>query len=82
MARFSRALGDQDMSIADINAAIDHADDAGDISYQGAPMTSGAHVYRILYRTERGDPNNLPGYSERVALLPQVPRLGMGTRSP
>src|SRR5438045_402319 len=27
------------------------------------PVTSGAHVYRILYRTERGDAANTPGYS-------------------
>ncbi|HEY3816740.1 MAG TPA: alpha/beta fold hydrolase [Polyangiaceae bacterium] len=44
--------------------------------YKGAPFTSGAHVYRVLYRTERGDPANSPGYSSALVLLPDTPRAG------
>ena len=44
--------------------------------YKGIPFTSGAHVYRVLYRTERGDPNNSPGYSSALVLLPDTPRAG------
>ena len=38
------------------------------------PVTSGAHVYRILYRTERGDAANTPGYSSGLLFLPDTPR--------
>jgi predicted esterase len=31
-------------------------------------------VYRVLYRTERGDPNGTPGYSSALVLLPDTPR--------
>ena len=48
-------------------AAVNVVDDAGDRAYSGTPFTSGAHVYRILYRTERGDPKNTPGVLERPA---------------
>src|ERR1035438_134185 len=45
---------------------VDVADDAGNRAYTGPAFTSGAHVYRILYRTTRGnnaDPTkSLPGY--------------------
>jgi pimeloyl-ACP methyl ester carboxylesterase len=44
------------------------------IGYVGKPFTSGAHVYRILYRTERGDPNNSPGYSSARVFIPDTPR--------
>jgi pimeloyl-ACP methyl ester carboxylesterase len=36
--------------------------------------TSGAHVYRILYRTERGDTANSPGTSSALVYLPDTPR--------
>ncbi len=42
--------------------------------YSGKPFTSGARVYRVLYRTERGDPANTPGYSSALVLLPDTPR--------
>src|SRR6202034_1336554 len=43
-------------------------------TYTGKAFTSGAHVYRILYRTERGDPNDTPGYSSALVFIPTTPR--------
>jgi pimeloyl-ACP methyl ester carboxylesterase len=37
-------------------------------TYQGPPPTGGAHVYRVLYRTERGDGS--PGYSVATMYVP------------
>jgi pimeloyl-ACP methyl ester carboxylesterase len=65
---------DPDLSIADLNAAVDVSNDAGDQAYSGEPFTSGAHVYRVLYRTERGDANGSPGYASALVLLPDTPR--------
>ncbi len=42
--------------------------------YVGKPFTSGAHVYRILYRTERGDDAKSPGYSSATVYIPDTPR--------
>jgi pimeloyl-ACP methyl ester carboxylesterase len=42
--------------------------------YSGPAFTSGAHVYRVLYRTERGDMANTPGYSSALVFLPDTPR--------
>lgn len=42
--------------------------------YKGKPFTSGAKVYRVLYRTERGDKNNSPGYSSAAVYIPDTPR--------
>ncbi|MGO8997202.1 MAG: alpha/beta fold hydrolase [Polyangiaceae bacterium] len=47
---------------------------AQNIGYTGTPFTSGAHVYRILYRTERGDPAASPGYASAQVLIPDTPR--------
>ena len=44
------------------------------LGYQGAAMTSGAAVYRVTYRTERGDEPPTPGYSSAIVYLPTVPR--------
>jgi pimeloyl-ACP methyl ester carboxylesterase len=46
----------------------------GTPGYSGRPFTSGATVYRVLYRTERGDPNNTPGYSSALVFIPDTPR--------
>jgi len=73
---------DKDMSAADLTAAVDVADDAGNRAYTGPAFTSGAHVYRILYRTTRGDPKSSPGYSSALLLLPETPRLGTGKPLP
>ena len=65
---------DQDISAADLLAAATSAGDSGTPPYSGNAFTSGAHIYRVLYRTERGDPNNTPGYSSALVLLPDTPR--------
>jgi pimeloyl-ACP methyl ester carboxylesterase len=63
---------DSDLSASALLAAAQT--DAGLIPYSGRPFTSGAHVYRVLYRTERGDPNGTPGYSSALVFLPDTPR--------
>jgi hypothetical protein len=73
---------DADLSPNDLLVAAQHAIDGGAPSYQGAPFTSGAHVYRVLYRTERGDSANSPGYSSALVLLPDTPRKGATTPLP
>lgn len=42
--------------------------------YKGKPFTTGAHKYRIAYRTERGDTKNTPAVSSAVVYVPDVPR--------
>lgn len=71
---------DPDLTVAAMTAAVDVTDDAGNGGYSGAPFTSAAHVYRILYRTTRG--NGAPGYSSALVLLPATPRLGAGVPLP
>ena len=70
---------DADIAKSDMQATATQGistDDAPakNIGYLGKPFTSGAHVYRILYRTERGDPNKSPGYSSAKVLIPDHPR--------
>jgi len=67
---------DRDMTAAELEAAAQSQVDGGNVPYAGKDFTSGAHVYRVLYRTERGDPNNSPGYSSALLLLPETPRNG------
>jgi predicted esterase len=67
---------DQDLTASALLTAAQATDDAGTPPYSGKPFTSGAHVYRVLYRTERGDTNNSPGYSSALVLLPDTPRAG------
>jgi dienelactone hydrolase len=42
--------------------------------YRGRALTSGARVYRVLFRTERGGPSALPGTSSALVYLPDTPR--------
>jgi len=42
--------------------------------YIGKAFTSGAKIYRVLYRTERGGPAKLPGYTSAIVYLPDTPR--------
>ena len=42
--------------------------------YTGQEFTSGAKVYRVLFRTERGDAANSAGYSSAIVYLPDTPR--------
>ncbi|HEY8087962.1 MAG TPA: alpha/beta fold hydrolase, partial [Polyangiaceae bacterium] len=65
---------DTDISASALLGLAKAQDDAGTPVYSGAAFTSGAHVYRVLYRTERGDTNNSPGYSSALVLLPDAPR--------
>lgn len=65
---------DRELTAAELLAAAQGQVDGGNAPYQGKPFTSGAHVYRVLYRTERGDTNGSPGYSSAVLLLPDTPR--------
>lgn len=74
-----RCAKDKDISKADLEAAAKTADPTTDAGpgtpgYSGKPFTSGAHVYRILYRTERGDDAKTPGYSSAVIYVPDTPR--------
>lgn len=69
----------KDISKADLEAEArkDNSDDSGDQpfpGYSGKAFTSGAHVYRILYRTERGDTKKTPGYSAALLYVPDTPR--------
>jgi pimeloyl-ACP methyl ester carboxylesterase len=72
---------DTDIPVAALQAKV-VANVSGDdapaqnIGYTGKPLTSGVHIYRILYRTERGDPANSPGYSSAEVLIPDTPRAG------
>lgn len=47
---------------------------ATELGYSGKPLTSGAHVYKILFRTERGDAASSPGYSSALVFIPDTPR--------
>ncbi|MDP9149282.1 MAG: alpha/beta fold hydrolase [Myxococcota bacterium] len=63
-----------DIARDDLLAAAAAAYKGGAPGYSGKPFTSGAHVYRVLYRTERGDLANTAGYSSALVLLPDTPR--------
>jgi len=67
---------DQDLTASALLALAQAQDANMTPPYKGAPFTSGAHIYRVLYRTERGDPANSPGYSSALVLLPDTPRAG------
>lgn len=70
-----RCHQDADISLSDLQATASASDpDAGEVGYSGKPFTSGAHVYRILYRTERGNSAKTPGYSVALVYVPTVPR--------
>jgi pimeloyl-ACP methyl ester carboxylesterase len=69
---------DVDMTAAQLYAATQVDTDGTNPPYQGKTLTSGAHIYRVLYRTERGNPGNTPGYSSALLLLPEKPRAGAG----
>jgi pimeloyl-ACP methyl ester carboxylesterase len=40
----------------------------------GKPLTSGAHVYKVSYRTERGDTASTPAVSSALVYIPDTPR--------
>lgn len=45
-----------------------------ELGYKGKALTSGARVYRVLYRTERGDAANTAGTSSALVYVPTTPR--------
>ncbi len=47
-----------------------------DFAYTGKPFTSGARVYRVSYRTERGTTPPTPGYSSALVFVPDAPVAG------
>jgi dienelactone hydrolase len=55
-------------------AAADVDSIARTAGYTGDPLTSGASIVRVLYKTERGNTPPQPGYSSAVVLLPDTPR--------
>jgi pimeloyl-ACP methyl ester carboxylesterase len=70
---------DTDIPLAALQTKVTQnvsADDAPaqNIGYTGKPLTSGVHIYRVLYRTERGDTAGSPGYSSAEVLIPDTPR--------
>jgi dienelactone hydrolase len=73
---------DKVITKADLEAAV-RAD-----GYKGRPFTSGAKVYRISYRTERGDKAGTAAIGSALVYLPDTPRaaslpivvLGRGSR--
>jgi len=67
---------DRDMTAAELQAAITSQIPPDNPPYKGQNFTSGAHFYRVLFRTERGDTNGSPGYSSALLLLPETPRNG------
>jgi alpha-beta hydrolase superfamily lysophospholipase len=60
-----RCAKEQDVSRTAMQARIDAA------GYKSKPLASGARVYRVLYRTERG--NGAPGASSAMVYLPDTP---------
>jgi alpha-beta hydrolase superfamily lysophospholipase len=61
---------DKDVSKADLQARV-NAD-----GYTARALQSGAKVYRVLFRTERGTQPATPGYSSATLYLPDTPRDG------
>jgi pimeloyl-ACP methyl ester carboxylesterase len=73
---------DKDFAAADLQSIMTNTTDGGTPAYAGKTLTSGAHTYRILYRTERGDTANTPGYSSATVYIPDTPRKGPTTALP
>lgn len=63
-----RCAKDGPIAMADLEAQ------ARKDGYKGRAFTSGAKVYRVMYRTERGDAASSPGYSSAAVYLPDAPR--------
>ena len=65
-----------------LKCAVDRTWSQGDLEaaarantypYTGKPFTSGAKVYRVTYRTERGDTAKTPGYTSALVFIPDTP---------
>jgi len=57
-------------------AELDAYARANEYAYTGKPFTSGAKVYRVTYRTERGDTAKTPGYTSALVFVPDHPSPG------
>lgn len=67
----------QDPSMSrDALEAAARKEERGQKGYDGKPFTSGARVYRVTYRTERGDGASSPGYTSALVFVPDTPRSG------
>jgi alpha-beta hydrolase superfamily lysophospholipase len=44
------------------------------VGYSGKPATSGARSYKVVYKTQRGDPAKSGGYSSAIVYVPTVQR--------
>jgi len=64
-----RCALDRELSAAEVAALL-----APDARFTATAPTSGARVYRVLYRTERGDSASTAATSSALLLLPTVPR--------
>ncbi|HQY60675.1 MAG: alpha/beta fold hydrolase [Myxococcales bacterium] len=45
-----------------------------EVGYKGKPATSGARVYRVQFKTERGDEKNTAAASSGIIYVPDTPR--------
>jgi pimeloyl-ACP methyl ester carboxylesterase len=61
---------DRDWPQADLQAQLVKDD------FTSPPVPGGVHTYRVLFRTERGDPASTAGYSSALVALPDTPRAG------
>src|SRR5579883_1430777 len=59
-----------DTSLADLDKIVK----GGSPGYQGNDLTSGAHVYDILYVTQRGDSTASLGWATAAVFVPDAPR--------
>jgi len=66
-----RCAKDKDLPQADLQALLQAQG-----VYTSRAVDGGAHVYRVLYKTERGTTPPIPGYSSALVLLPDTPRAG------
>jgi hypothetical protein len=66
-----RCVDDGFIEQADVQARLDALQN-GKTRYQGNPAEGGVHVYRVLYKTERG--NGEPGSAVATVFLPEKPR--------
>ena len=58
------------LALPDLNKIVK----GGSPGYQGTDLTSGAHVYDILYVTQRGDAAASLGWSTAAVFVPDTPR--------
>jgi pimeloyl-ACP methyl ester carboxylesterase len=65
-----KCTSDPSISVVDMQAKLTS------LGYAGKPLTSSAHVYRVSYRTERGDTAKTPVAASAIVYTPDTPRAG------